>query len=1246
MFSCADKLLRKELTLHSKFKLLIMEDKKILLSNHVESIFKQYVDPGLFICDLATGGGKSYTIGKLTCQYYPKYFERIVILCVQNKLIEGMNREIDKFIDVEDGLKHDDKLIIENNFEVIVKAIRNGSLQELVQEMKYQTGELRNKGYSVSSLDKYFPQVEAHVITIQSFINIYSDDSCNSYVKEEIEKAEGVLRRNVRNFFVAYKTLLQSSGILKNVGIKYILSHFPSLGKVYPQVNLHAKKVLIMTVHKAMYGIDPILSDGVNIRDFTDKKTLIIFDESDQAAVAMRGVIIDQACQKLSGQNKFSRGYQNYLHYLDLVQTKDVISDKYYGGKLVEALSKGHQVMENNWKRMWGKVYPYKNIFLRSSEPIETFRRGVFFSGPTFKLDIGSCKDKRHTFVCYKNGEKEFQLAHSDDDSQLKEIYDLVVPLDRFLRLVCGNVTSIKKYLCGLVQSSLKQRQEGFKAGIDEGDQYMGWPTKESETHTLLARFETVSEKLFEGQLLDYITTRRNLEVTVEDRKYKMEDTSFYMQGCLLFQEDIDERDNAHRVRLSCREISSTPEKILYSLVISGNVTVVLCSATASSASVISNFDIEYLKHVLGNRVCQLSEENSIRFDDLVAATYPKNHEVSPVPIEHYQYVDKRKERVSLPDKYRQMFCESAILDGLVDEWFKLTRKNVFAYSLDNNDPTFYLYRIYQFIEAYHWFYVHHDIHSMLYFQNRAASKDRVQMNVIASLIDGSYKDKVKEGDFEDALPEWTNKHLAFSNSLSEVEGTVLVGLSDGTIDKVMLVTAYGSFKAGANLQYQIPQGLRFEKGDNWETDETKLKKDWDAIYLQSPTSYLTLNDVSDEQAHEKGIYQVMMSLMMLKERGWLSRSKVQEWLNKAIVSGKLYFNEESVASDKAAWALTVVEQAVGRICRTRNKPQTTYILFDETMEEYFFACNTSKSRTKEFKALSNYILGKLGGQHEVPAHKVKLINEAEEAQRLLDRMRRMALKYTPHPYEVEDDMDEDFEESGVAYKVKMAQVMNQRYKQAIISMPVIESLEELGEVGQMVPFLNKCYGAWPRGEKGELADALLSSSSVRLDVLMRNDVIREYFANHGYATEWKPSGLILHPDILKADYAGEIGEEAFKALVLRYADCTEKSFAHLEDQDYELADFVINNPDGSHKVAFDVKNMNPDIEHNDREGDLPTAQKRKIKEERLGCPLYTVNMLKMPSKSMDRHEICGIIDEHGHVLPEAIELIKTLIEK
>lgn len=41
------------------FKKFCMKDKKQELSAHVEEIFKHYVHPGLYICDLATGGGKS-----------------------------------------------------------------------------------------------------------------------------------------------------------------------------------------------------------------------------------------------------------------------------------------------------------------------------------------------------------------------------------------------------------------------------------------------------------------------------------------------------------------------------------------------------------------------------------------------------------------------------------------------------------------------------------------------------------------------------------------------------------------------------------------------------------------------------------------------------------------------------------------------------------------------------------------------------------------------------------------------------------------------------------------------------------------------------------------------------------------------------------------------------------------------------------------------------------------------------------
>ena len=80
------------------------------LSAHVEKIFKGYITPGLHICDIATGGGKSYTIGKLTCEFYPLHFDRIIILCVQNKLVNGMDREIERFISTpESKIKPKDK---------------------------------------------------------------------------------------------------------------------------------------------------------------------------------------------------------------------------------------------------------------------------------------------------------------------------------------------------------------------------------------------------------------------------------------------------------------------------------------------------------------------------------------------------------------------------------------------------------------------------------------------------------------------------------------------------------------------------------------------------------------------------------------------------------------------------------------------------------------------------------------------------------------------------------------------------------------------------------------------------------------------------------------------------------------------------------------------------------------------------------------------------------------------------------
>lgn len=529
--------------------------------------------------------------------------------------------------------------------------------------------------------------------------------------------------------------------------------------------------------------------------------------------------------------------------------------------------------------------------------------------------------------------------------------------------------------------------------------------------NNLFSRFEINAEYQFEQQMLDFMTNRKNLFVG-DDNKKKLPDFSVYSQGVQLYQEEIDELDNQHRVRLTCREIATTPEKILIDLINSKNTSVVLCSATASSWSVVSNCDIKYLKQTLGDKIHMLSKEDRETFDDLVDKTYPVGHNIEIVPIEKHEYQDKRESSITLPDKYRQMFSTDAIEEGLVDKWFKIKNRELKMTAKDIEDQMFQLYRLFQFIEAYHWFISHEDIHSMIYFQNRTGDKDKEQIQLLSCLIDGSYKEQ--ESEFEDEIPNnWVNKHICISKDLEDVETRILPELSRDKDAKLMLISAYGSFKAGTNLQYEIPDGLDYIAGDNWTNEGDRLKKDWDAIYVQAPTAYLMMGDDGSESTYEKSLYNAMLVLMMLYERGCLSKNDVAQWLYNAI-SNNFMFGEKrnnGIIKDKSAWAQTTVEQAVGRLCRTRNKPHTTYILYDKSMESFFDAANMEKSLTKEFRVLTNYVI-----EHRSPTtiecspDEIIRSNDANKAQSLLNRMRQIALRYTPHnsgEEEYDDDIDE-----------------------------------------------------------------------------------------------------------------------------------------------------------------------------------------------------------------------------------------------
>ena len=1239
------------------------------LSALVENIFKRYITPGLHICDIATGGGKSYTIGKLTCEYYPKHFDRIIILCVQNKLVGSLDKEIERFISSSGSLiKAKDKLVIENNSEVITKAIKNSSFSSLLEEMESQIEGQKKIETKVTDLRYNYNRIKKTYEGLYGLIKAHENNN-NEFLCQQIDESEATLRKAVRIFFENFKKHLENTKQYKRVSLATLDHLFPHLKTVYPQVDYKNKKVLLMTVHKAMYGIDPIVDEKINISYFSQKgkKTLILFDESDQAAIAMRNAIIDQAIDSSDGNKRFAKGYNGFLQYKTLLESPEHTSNSYYGTHLEDCVHKAQSILNANWEEVFGDTQTYNSIFLDNPEGIEDFRRGVFFSGP-IRLNVSQSSDNTYSFICYKKNNRHLSLVRSTNKEQLLSDYSVVITLDQFLTLISRNITSAKSQFRRVITEALENSRRKFNEEVKARNNnreefiFLGYPTLEREVHTFFSRFESASEYHFEQQQMEFMTNRKNLITTKDEKPIKLPDYSVYSQGVQFFQEEIDERDNQHRVRLSSREITNTPEKIILNLLYFHNTAVVLCSATASCKSVVSNFDITYLKEILGNNVHILSDNDKKEFDRLVEKTYPKEHNIAIIPLEHYEYKDKRENHLELPHKYKEMFSQDAQEEGLADLWFRITLRNLNKCDSKIENTLFQLYRLFQFIESYHWFIKHDDIHSMIFFQNRTGDKDKKQIQTLSCLIDGSYKEMPSRLD--DELPgNWDNSHIRISKDWDEVENSILSELSQNNDAKIMLISAYGSFKAGTNMQYTIPEGLDFISGDNWEGEGKNLKKDWDAVYLQSPTGYLMMSEDGSESTFEKSFYNAMLVLMMLFERGCLSKNDVTRWLFQALTN-TFYFSEKKdpgIANDKAAWAQTIIEQAVGRLCRTRNKPHTTYLLYDETMVSYFNSTTGDKSLTKEFRALVNYISEHPANEStEVSAEEIMLCNNANYVQSLLNRMRSQALLYTPNKDTFDEDYDNDDDDGIISHNVLVNQRMNQSYKRAIITKPVISGWDDLDEEDRYVTFITKCYGNWKRDNDGGYSFSYennricpygkgkrfhISPSDVRLDILMKNEVIRNHFIKNKFATDWKKDGLILHPQILRSEYAGEIGEEAFKALLFFYTNCKEEDIRHLDGKDYELADFVLCNPDGTYKIAFDVKNMNPKADHNDNYRDVPTTEKRQKKMSRLKCRLVTVNILQLNEPLMDEiNEIGGLIDEKGVIVPKGIETLRKIV--
>lgn len=121
-----------------------------------------------------------------------------------------MNREIDHFINSEGSLiSSSDKMVIENNPEVITQAIKNGYFKKLLEEMCHQIGEQKNANYKVDEIQYSYNAVKKIYEGLAGLIKTLDESGKNDYILSQINDGEAKLRRAVRGFFDTYKRQLE-----------------------------------------------------------------------------------------------------------------------------------------------------------------------------------------------------------------------------------------------------------------------------------------------------------------------------------------------------------------------------------------------------------------------------------------------------------------------------------------------------------------------------------------------------------------------------------------------------------------------------------------------------------------------------------------------------------------------------------------------------------------------------------------------------------------------------------------------------------------------------------------------------------------------------------------------------------------------------------------------------------------------------------------------------------------------------
>ena len=638
----------------------------------------------------------------------------------------------------------------------------------------------------------------------------------------------------------------------------------------------------------------------------------------------------------------------------------------------------------------------------------------------------------------------------------------------------------------------------------------------------------------------------------------------------------------------------TTPENLI--ILMAESARLIGISATASMDTVIGNFDLNYIKKVLADKYIEINDEDRQRISNRFEETQKIYDQINI----HIDLVDDLN---CFSNKEKTVAILKQIFTG---ETLKACTEK-----LEKDCPNdFYQLVIAKLVYLYREI-GKGEIKSFICFLNKLPKTDDQDLNL--STIRYLFNRVAEEAGFS-----VYEDFIISSDSYDDEMEKVYKNLREGK--KCFVVSTYQTVGSGKNIQYDITES---EADNVIIQDGERLQKDFDGIYLQTPTNLIQL--FRDDSVDK---YSDLIRYLYQQQTLYLNKKMILGQYKQNVLNGfrRCFYNAKnslfSKNSDMCYHTAQYIIQAVGRICRCRNKNRNIHIFSDIEVVE----------RLQRIKA---YLSGKLFNREFIALLNSTIKNEkeltVEDYSQLSQRASAIIYKSSCTVRSSKAKMTEWKELRDYVLTHPTADFIADRYEQFYFKF-------DSRQTG---------YSYKPGNKNFNIVDIRLnlyedmtqvSQQDCSLSIMMEIPCVRELFKQNGYAHYWARNHYVMSPSLYNQVYKGALGEVVGKAILEEYTGNTVE-----ELEDYSLYEYF----------DFKIKNIYIDFKHWKEFSKSPRKQIEKIKwklNRAKGEKAVIINIVKRGDhKSFtnideDVIEIPYLIDDNNEVSVDMIGILEEII--